>query len=138
MSQTGFPKPVYVTHYGLVANIALNQNKPAFSTLPVFHGYGHFAIFRCFYACQPITLFPPHLPLTSGNIVKVLAASPPVKQCFAVPYVIKLMGETVEGIDALASFDVVSYAGAALPVSVFHCLAFLLANTSLRTTSVTA
>ncbi|KAL1746963.1 hypothetical protein HDZ31DRAFT_32891 [Schizophyllum fasciatum] len=112
---TGFPKPVYVTHYGLVANIALNQNKPAFSTLPVFHGYGHFAIFRCFYACQPITLFPPHLPLTSGNIVKVLAASPPVKQCFAVPYVIKLMGETVEGIDALASFDVVSYAGAALP-----------------------
>ncbi|KAL1669339.1 hypothetical protein GGF50DRAFT_123191 [Schizophyllum commune] len=112
---TGFPKPVYITHYGLVANIALNQNKPAFSTLPVFHGYGHFAIFRCFYACQPITLFPPHLPLTSGNIVKVLAASPPVKQCFAVPYVIKLMGETVEGIDALASFDVVSYAGAALP-----------------------
>ncbi|KIY43648.1 acetyl-CoA synthetase-like protein [Fistulina hepatica ATCC 64428] len=112
---TGFPKPVYITHYGLIANIALNQNKPGFSTLPVFHGYGHFAIFRCFYSCQPITLFPPHLPLTSKNICAVLAASPPVKQCFAVPYVIKLLGETEEGAKALASFDIVGYAGAALP-----------------------
>ncbi|KAK0222258.1 hypothetical protein IW262DRAFT_1553304 [Armillaria fumosa] len=40
---TGFPKPVRITHYGLIANVALNQNKPGFSTLPVFHGYGHFA-----------------------------------------------------------------------------------------------
>ena len=43
--QTGFPKPVHITHYGLIANIALNQNKPGFSTLPVFHGYGHFAVY---------------------------------------------------------------------------------------------
>ncbi|KAJ7880350.1 L-aminoadipate-semialdehyde dehydrogenase [Mycena olivaceomarginata] len=112
---TGFPKPVFVTHYGLVANIAINQNKPGFSTLPVYHGYGHFAIFRCMYSTQPITLFPPHLPLTSANICAVLKASPPVKQCFAVPYVIKLLGETPEGVTALASFDLVGYAGAAVP-----------------------
>ncbi|KAJ7626417.1 L-aminoadipate-semialdehyde dehydrogenase [Mycena polygramma] len=112
---TGFPKPVFVTHYGLLANIAINQNKPGFSTLPVYHGYGHFAIFRCMYATKPITLFPPHLPLTSSNICAVLAASPPVKQCFAVPYVIKLLGETPEGVAALASFDLVGYAGAAVP-----------------------
>ncbi|KAJ7132141.1 L-aminoadipate-semialdehyde dehydrogenase [Mycena epipterygia] len=112
---TGFPKPVFVTHYGLVANIAINQNKPGFSTLPVYHGYGHFAIFRCMYSTQPITLFPPHLPLTSANICAVLKASPPVRQCFAVPYVIKLLGETPEGLAALASFDIVGYAGAAVP-----------------------
>ncbi|KAJ6485861.1 L-aminoadipate-semialdehyde dehydrogenase [Mycena sanguinolenta] len=112
---TGFPKPVFVTHYGLIANIAINQNKPGFSTLPVYHGYGHFAIFRCMYSTQPITLFPPHLPLTSANICAVLRASPPVKQCFAVPYVIKLLGETPEGIAALASFDLVGFAGAAVP-----------------------
>ncbi|KAJ7460644.1 L-aminoadipate-semialdehyde dehydrogenase [Mycena latifolia] len=112
---TGFPKPVFITHYGLVANIALNQNKPGFSTLPVYHGYGHFSIFRCMYSTQPITLFPPHLPLTSTNICAVLAASPPVTLCFAVPYVIKLLGETPEGTAALASFDIVGYAGAALP-----------------------
>ncbi|KAJ7281917.1 L-aminoadipate-semialdehyde dehydrogenase [Mycena rebaudengoi] len=112
---TGFPKPVFITHYGLIANVAINQNKPGFSTLPVYHGYGHFAIFRCMYSTQPITLFPPHLPLTSANICAVLAASPPVKQCFAVPYVIKLLGETPEGVTALASFDLVGYAGAAVP-----------------------
>ncbi|KAJ7089700.1 L-aminoadipate-semialdehyde dehydrogenase [Mycena belliarum] len=112
---TGFPKPVYVTHYGLIANVAINQNKPGFSTLPVYHGYGHFSIFRCMYSTQPITLFPPHLPLTSANICAVLAESPPVTLCFAVPYVIKLLGETSEGTAALASFDIVSYAGAALP-----------------------
>ncbi|KAF9458834.1 L-aminoadipate-semialdehyde dehydrogenase [Collybia nuda] len=112
---TGFPKPVYVSHYGLIANIAINQNHPGFSTLPVYHGYGHFAIFRCLYPGRPITLFPPHLPLTSANICAILAASPPVRQCFAVPYVIKLLGETPEGINALASFDVVGFAGAPLP-----------------------
>ncbi|KAF8190422.1 hypothetical protein K438DRAFT_1971284 [Mycena galopus ATCC 62051] len=112
---TGFSKPVFVTHYGLIANIAINQNKPGFSTLPVYHGYGHFAIFRCMYSTQPITLFPPHLPLTSANICAVLKASPPVTQCFAVPYVIKLLGETPEGVTALASFDLVGYAGAAVP-----------------------
>ncbi|KAJ3986293.1 L-aminoadipate-semialdehyde dehydrogenase [Lentinula detonsa] len=112
---TGFPKPVCVTHYGLIANIAINQNKPGFSTLPVFHGYGHFALFRCMYPGQPFTLFPPHLPLTSTNICAVHEQSPDTRQCFAVPYVIKLLGETEEGTKMLASFDVVSYAGAPLP-----------------------
>ncbi|EJD50787.1 L-aminoadipate-semialdehyde dehydrogenase [Auricularia subglabra TFB-10046 SS5] len=112
---TGFPKPVYITHYGLIANMALNQNKTGFSTLPVYHGYGHFSIFRCMYAGKPMTLFPGHLPLTSANICAVLAASPDVRQCYAVPYVIKLLAETEEGVRALSSFDVVSYAGAALP-----------------------
>lgn len=112
---TGFPKPVYITHFGLIANVSLNQNLRGFSTLPVYHGYGHFAIFRCMYSGKPMTLFPGHLPLTCANICQVIKASPPVQQCFAVPYVIKLMGETLEGIDALAQFDVIGYAGAALP-----------------------
>ncbi|KAK0493925.1 L-aminoadipate-semialdehyde dehydrogenase [Armillaria luteobubalina] len=112
---TGFPKPVRITHYGLIANVALNQNKPGFSTLPVFHGYGHFAVFRCMYPGQPLTLFPHHLPLTSSNICAVLAASPLVRQCYAVPYIIKLLAETPAGVNALASFDIVAYAGAPLP-----------------------
>ncbi|THV03189.1 L-aminoadipate-semialdehyde dehydrogenase [Dendrothele bispora CBS 962.96] len=112
---TGFPKPVAVTHYGLIANIAINQDKTGFSTLPVFHGYGHFALFRCMYPGKPFVLFPPHLPLTSANICAVHAIAPDCRQCFAVPYVIKLLGETEEGVKMMASFDVVSYAGAPLP-----------------------
>ncbi|KAF5367566.1 hypothetical protein D9758_003797 [Tetrapyrgos nigripes] len=112
---TGFPKPVAVTHYGLIANIAINQDRSGFSTLPVFHGYGHFALFRCMYPGKPMVLFPPHLPLTSANICAVHAIARDCRQCFAVPYVIKLLGETEEGVKMLATFDVVSYAGAPLP-----------------------
>ena len=41
---SGFPKPVYVTHYGLIANAAQSIPKTGFSALPVFHGFGHFSM----------------------------------------------------------------------------------------------
>jgi hypothetical protein len=59
---------------------------------------------------------PPNLPLTSANICKIIRASPtPPVQHFAVPYVLKLLGETEEGVETLASFEAVSFAGAAVP-----------------------
>ena len=62
------------------------------------------------------TLMPPHLPLTSANICRVIRNSPsPPAQHFAVPYVLKLLGETQEGVETLASFEAVSFAGAAVP-----------------------
>jgi acyl-CoA synthetase (AMP-forming)/AMP-acid ligase II len=42
---TGFPKPVYVTHYGLLANASLSYPKTGFSALPLFHGFGHFSMY---------------------------------------------------------------------------------------------
>jgi hypothetical protein len=61
---------------------------------------------------------PPHLPLTSANICRVIRNSPtkPV-QHFAVPYVLKMLAETEEGVKTLAGFEAVSFAGAAVPVS---------------------
>ncbi|KAJ4473884.1 L-aminoadipate-semialdehyde dehydrogenase [Lentinula aciculospora] len=112
---TGLPKPLLITHRGLMARMALKQEKTVFSTLPVFHGYGHFVLVRCLHAGRPFTLFPPHLPLTSTNICAVHAQSPDTRQFFAVPHVIKLLGETEEGVRMLATFDVVSYGGAPLP-----------------------
>jgi long-subunit acyl-CoA synthetase (AMP-forming) len=113
---TGFPKPVFITHKGLIANLHGHIAKPAFSTLPVYHGFGHFGLFRCYYNAVPFTLFPPHLPLTSANICRIITTSPTIcKQCFAVPYVIKLLAETEEGTRALTAFETVSYSGAAVP-----------------------
>ena len=72
--------------------------------------------FRCFFHGKAFTLLPPHLPITAGNIVKTVAASPsPPEMHYAVPYVLKLLAETEEGIDCLAGFEAVSYAGAAVP-----------------------
>lgn len=59
---------------------------------------------------------PPHLPITSANIVRVIKASPtPPVQHFAVPYVLKLLGETEDGSASLAAMEAVSFAGAAVP-----------------------
>jgi acyl-CoA synthetase (AMP-forming)/AMP-acid ligase II len=41
---TGFPKPVFITHYGLIANMAASLPKTGFSALPLFHGFGHFSM----------------------------------------------------------------------------------------------
>lgn len=41
---TGFPKPVFVTHYGMVANAAVSVPKTGFSALPLYHGFGHFSM----------------------------------------------------------------------------------------------
>jgi acyl-CoA synthetase (AMP-forming)/AMP-acid ligase II len=42
---TGFPKPVFITHYGLIANMATSLPKTGFSALPLFHGFGHFSMY---------------------------------------------------------------------------------------------
>ena len=115
---TGFPKPVYITHYGLIANASSSVPQTGFSALPLFHGFGHFSIFRCIYHGKSFTLMPPNLPLTSANICRIIKSSPDrPRQHFAVPYVLKLLAETEEGVETLASFDTVSFAGAAVPVS---------------------
>ncbi|KAL1412125.1 hypothetical protein Q8F55_003125 [Vanrija albida] len=113
---TGFPKPVYITHYGMIANAANSVPKTGFSALPLFHGFGHFSIFRCIYHGKAFTLLPPHLPITADNIVRTIAMSPtPPVQHFAVPYVLKLLSESEAGTRSLASMETVSYAGAAVP-----------------------
>lgn len=59
---------------------------------------------------------PPNIPLTSANICRIIRNSPtPPVQHFAVPYVLKLLGETEEGVQTLANFEAVSFAGAAVP-----------------------
>ncbi|KAI0931549.1 hypothetical protein AcV5_004990 [Taiwanofungus camphoratus] len=113
---TGFPKPVFITHITFIANVHDFVFKAGFSALPVFHGFGHYSVFRCYYAAVPFVLMPPHLPLTSANICNVIKSSPvDCRECCAVPYVIKLLGETEEGTLTLANFDTVTYSGAALP-----------------------
>ncbi|EMD32274.1 hypothetical protein CERSUDRAFT_162022 [Gelatoporia subvermispora B] len=115
---TGFPKTVAVTHSKLIgiAQSITSPLKPSFSVLPVYHSFGYFCVFRAFYDAVPFTLFPPHLPLTAQNMCRVIKASPVRCQlCLTVPYVIKLLAESEEGMRALTNFDAISYSGAAFP-----------------------
>lgn len=85
-----------------------------------FHGFGHHASLRCIAAAQPLFVYPPHLPTTASNITRFLeicrARSPvPIKQMYAVAYILKLLSESEEATASIAKFDVVSFAGSALP-----------------------
>ncbi|WVQ76625.1 hypothetical protein IAR50_006298 [Cryptococcus sp. DSM 104548] len=113
---TGFPKPVAVTHYSLLSNAVHLLAVPTFLALPLFHAFGHVAAFTCLYHGKPLILMPPNISLTSANICRVIRDSPtPPVQQYAVPYVLKLLAETEEGIQTLAQSKAVCYAGAALP-----------------------
>lgn len=113
---TGFPKPVSISHASILATAALVPPGNGFSNVPVYHSFGHFSVLRCFCHADPVTLLPPHLPATAANIVRIIKASPsPPQHLYAVPYVLKLLAETADGVAILASMDTVSSAGAAIP-----------------------
>ena len=85
-----------------------------------FHGFGHHASLRCIGAAKPLFVYPPHLPTTASNIVDFLRVcrkhSPvAIKQMFAVAYILKLLSESQDACESLAQFDVVAFAGSALP-----------------------
>lgn len=42
---TGFPTPVYLTHHAVIANTAMIPARTGFSALPVFHAFGHHAMY---------------------------------------------------------------------------------------------
>ncbi|ODN75184.1 hypothetical protein, variant [Cryptococcus amylolentus CBS 6039] len=113
---TGFPKPVAITHHALLANALHLLPVSTFLALPLFHAFGHVASFVCLYHGKALIIMPPNIPLTSANICRVIRESPtPPVQQYAVPYVLKLLAETDEGIQTLAKSSAVIYAGAALP-----------------------
>ncbi|KII84539.1 hypothetical protein PLICRDRAFT_117812 [Plicaturopsis crispa FD-325 SS-3] len=111
---TGHPKPLVGTHRTVVANGAWNFGLRGATVLPLYHGFGHHSTLRCLSAAQPLSVFPPHLPLTAANILRFFSAEP-LQQLFAVAYVLKLLAEDAQAAGRLARFGVVSYAGSALP-----------------------
>lgn len=60
------------------------------------------------------TLF--KIPLTTHNLKRVLEKTPPdVEGFYAVPYVLKLLGDSEEGIQLLKRFKLVTFAGSPCP-----------------------
>ena len=54
------------------------------------------------------------MPITANRLTNTIEHVKP-DLLFCVPYVLKLLGETKEGIRALASIDIVMYGGSACP-----------------------
>ncbi|KAK7414427.1 hypothetical protein QQX98_006705 [Neonectria punicea] len=111
---TGPPKPIYQTHHAALRNCENNMNMEGFITLPLYHGHGVSSIFRAFTSAKKIYMMNAALPLTMPTLVEIMRAHK-FDIFYAVPYALKLLAESDEGIGALAEMPVVMFGGSACP-----------------------
>jgi acyl-CoA synthetase (AMP-forming)/AMP-acid ligase II len=111
---TGLPKPIYLTNRSCIAAFSTNLDRRALMTQPLFHSFGFYETFRSIYSGKPMYYFNYSLPLTKQNLIAAIERVKP-DLMFCVPYILKLLGESEEGIRCLANIDLVMYGGSACP-----------------------
>ncbi|KAL3478125.1 hypothetical protein BJX99DRAFT_245792 [Aspergillus californicus] len=118
---TGLPKPIFQTQRAAIKNYAGNMNMRGFITLPLYHNHGICCLFRTIYSCKSLHLYNPGLPLTSQHLVDIMR-SYSFEIFYGVPYALKLLAESKEGIQALANLKAVMFGGSPCPDSLGNLL----------------
>ncbi|KAB8219327.1 hypothetical protein BDV33DRAFT_231569 [Aspergillus novoparasiticus] len=118
---TGLPKPIYQTQAAAVKNYSGHMNMSGFITLPLYHNHGISVLFRTIYSSKWLYLYNAELPLTRQHLLDIMQAHP-LEIFYGVPYALKLLAETDEGIAALAQFKAVMFGGSACPDSLGNLL----------------
>ncbi|OOF95586.1 hypothetical protein ASPCADRAFT_507410 [Aspergillus carbonarius ITEM 5010] len=112
---TGHPKPIYQTHSGALKNYANNFGLRGFITLPLFHAHGISCLFRAMHSQKLIYMYSANLPLTAPNLLSTLKEHPEIEILYAVPYALKLLAESDEGLQKMARLELVMFGGSACP-----------------------
>lgn len=92
----------------------MHMSLRAFITLPLFHNHGISNMFRAIHSARPIHLYNAELPLTREHLTTILARYG-FEIFYGVPYALKLLAETDEGIRLLRDLKIVMYGGSACP-----------------------
>ncbi|KAH7120451.1 hypothetical protein EDB81DRAFT_847774 [Dactylonectria macrodidyma] len=111
---TGLPKPIYQTHRQCLSNYATGSGMRAFVTLPLFHNHGLSTMFRGMVTGKRTAIYNANLPLTNGHLVAAMKAAN-FESFHCVPYALKVLAETPEGIAALAKAKLVLFGGSSCP-----------------------
>jgi acyl-CoA synthetase (AMP-forming)/AMP-acid ligase II len=111
---TGLPKPIYQPQKSAIANYGINMEMKAFITLPLYHNHGICNFFRAIYAQKSIHIYNADLPLTQSHLTTILRKQK-FEIFYGVPYALKLLAETAEGIELLKQLKIVMYGGSACP-----------------------
>jgi acyl-CoA synthetase (AMP-forming)/AMP-acid ligase II len=111
---TGLPKPIFQTHRACLVNYSSGAGYRAFLTLPLYHNHGISTFFRGIFSGNTTFFFNANLPLTGPNLLEAMKAAQP-QSWHGVPYGLKLLGETEEGVAALARCNLVLYGGSSCP-----------------------
>ncbi|KAJ5085474.1 hypothetical protein N7532_010245 [Penicillium argentinense] len=112
---TGPPKPIYQTHSGALKNYANNFGLKGFITLPLFHAHGISCLFRAMHSQKLIYMYNASLPLTATALLSTLNEHPEIEILYAVPYALKLLSETEDGLKRMARLELVMFGGSACP-----------------------
>jgi len=111
---TGLPKPIYQTHAAALRNYENNMGLEGFITLPLFHAHGLSSVLRGFTSYKRIFMYSASIPLTSQNLLDIFRQYK-FEILYGVPYALKLLSESDEGLQMLASMKVVMFGGSACP-----------------------
>jgi acyl-CoA synthetase (AMP-forming)/AMP-acid ligase II len=111
---TGLPKPIYQPQKSAIANYAISMDMKAFITLPLYHNHGICNFFRAIYSAKSIHIYNADLPLTQSYLTTILRKHN-FEIFYGVPYALKLLAESSEGIDLLRQLKIVMYGGSACP-----------------------
>ncbi|KAK8196824.1 hypothetical protein IWZ00DRAFT_183202 [Phyllosticta capitalensis] len=111
---TGLPKPIFQTHRSCLSNYALGSGMRAFVTLPLFHNHGLATTFRGIVANKRTVLYNAELPLTNANLVTAMELADP-ESFNGVPFALKVLSESEEGISALRKCKLVLFGGSSCP-----------------------
>lgn len=113
---TGLPKPIYQTHAAAIINYSTNMNMRGFVTLPLYHAHGLSSTFRAFHSRKQIHIYNAAIPLRQADLIAVMQKYH-FEILYGVPYALKLLGETTEGIEVLKPLRVVMFGGSSCPDS---------------------
>lgn len=111
---TGLPKPIYQTHRQCLSNYAVGSGMRAFVTLPLFHNHGLATMFRGMVTGKRTAVYNANLPLTNGHLVAAMKNAQ-FESFHCVPYALKVLAESQEGIDELAKAKLVLFGGSSCP-----------------------
>lgn len=83
-------------------------------TLPLFHNHGICNMFRTIYSRKAMYLYNADLPLTQEHLTNIMREHD-FEIFYDVPYALKLLSETDDGIRLLKHLKIVMYGGSACP-----------------------
>ncbi len=111
---TGLPKPLYLPHRRLMMKIPTPKGQTEFNTFPFYHGYGSWVVVHGMMDRKTVNMCNPNLPLTADYVIKVLSHLRP-NVLHVVPYIMELLAQTEEGIDAMKRCERVVFSGSGAP-----------------------
>ena len=112
---TSMPKPTYQTHAAALGNFKSQFSLVGFVTLPLFHMQGLGCVFRTIMNRKRVYVYNAALPLTSQHLVTTLREHPDIQILYGVPYAMKLLADSEEGIELCKRLEVVQSGGSAIP-----------------------